>query len=363
MLAEVFDGVIKKIPFLNRFYFGNAAKLKRGYCLLMNRLGLLRPFSFVEWLVTYQCNFRCPYCEASAGKAAPNELTTEEGKAFIDDLSRAGVKRLLFSGGEPLIRPDVVELMRHANKKDLAVGLVTNGYFVEKLWSQLKSLRYFLYFTSIDGLPAYHDKMRDVGSFDRVIKGLELFKALGVPTRMVNTMVHPKNLGQLEGILEILKMSGCNVWHLAPASAVGRAAEDDSFMLKGNELRYLIEFIKKNENVMKIGLGEARAYLACFSTDLPKKPFFCGAGLTRCAIMPDGEVMGCQQVYDNRLSEGNIRRKPFSKIWKEDFKRFRHKVLVDDCKVCVHLDACEGGCWAEMEKQGKCLKPVWEKRA
>ena len=361
MLAELCDRCIRGIPFLSRWYFGKAAKIKRGYCLWMYRLGLLRPFSFVEWLVTYQCNFSCPYCEASAGKAAPNELNTEEGKALIDELCKTGVERLLLSGGEPLMRPDVIELMRYATQKKLSLGLVTNGYFVEKLWPQLKNFSYFLYFTSIDGMPAYHDKLRAAGSFESAMKGLELFKTLKVPTRMVNTVVHPKNLDQLEGLLGLLKKSGANVWHLTPAVAVGRAAQDKGFTLNGAELKRLVEFITKNRKVMRIGLGEARAYLACFSENPLDKPFFCGAGLTRCNIMPDGEVLPCQQVYDNAFSEGNVRTTPFSKIWKKGFKKIRERVLRDECQGCIYLDACQGGCWAEMVKQGACLKAVWEK--
>lgn len=361
MLTDALDSIIKKIPFLNRWYFGQAAKFKRGYCLLMARLGCLKPLTFVEWLVTYQCNFRCPYCEASAGKAVPNELTTKESKALIDDLSGMGVKRLLLSGGEPLMRPDMVELMGYANQKNLEVGLVTNGYFVETLWPQLKRLRSFLYFTSIDGMPALHDKMRAPGSFEKALRGLELFKSIHVPTRMVNTIIHPGNIGQLEELLKVLKGSAANVWHLAPALALGRAVEDGSFALNGRDLKSLTEFIKKNEKVMKMGLAEAHAYLACFSGDFLEKPFFCGAGLTRCNIMPDGEVLPCHQIYDSAFSEGNVRNTPFSRIWKEGFKRVRERKFSDECHACLYLDACQGGCWAEMEKHGSCLKSAWEK--
>ena len=180
MIVEIIERVLEKTPLVKRYYIQNAAKLKRNYCLLLHRLGVLKPHSFVQWLSTYRCNFFCPYCEASAGKAMDSELTTEEVKRLIRDLSRMGVKRFLISGGEPLVRPDIIELMQYANLKKLNLGLVTNGYRVEDLWDELKKFNYFIYFTSIDGLQEYNDAVRGrKKEFERSMNGLELFGKLG----------------------------------------------------------------------------------------------------------------------------------------------------------------------------------------
>jgi radical SAM protein with 4Fe4S-binding SPASM domain len=360
-MIALLERVLEKIPFLNRYYIRRAARLKRGYCLLLHRFGLLRPISFVQWLTTYRCNFHCPYCEASAGEARENELTTEEAKGLIDDLAKMGARRLLLSGGEPLVRPDLIQLMEYACGRKLQLGLVTNGYRVEVMWDALRQFRYFLYFTSIDGIPEYNDRIRGKEkAFEKAMKGLELFKTLGVRTRMINTVVHPGNIDQLESMLRIFKDSAATRWHLTPAASVGRAADSSKYHLGGRQLRYLVEFIKRNRDGMSLDLGASHAYLGWFDGAPVGKPFFCGAGLTRCAIMPDGEVLGCQQIYDNTYSEGNIRKKPFSAIWKEGFARFRKKQFPGTCSGCPCLDACQGGCWAEMELHGACLKSVWE---
>ena len=361
MIVNILERVLEKTPVFNRYYLNNAAKLKRNYCLFLHRFGLLKPHSFVQWLSTYQCNFFCPYCEASAGKALDSELTTEEVKSLIRDLSDMGVKRFLISGGEPLVRPDIIELMAYANFKKLNLGLVTNGYRVEDLWDDLKKFDYFIYFTSIDGVQEYNDVVRGrEKAFEKSMKGLELFGRLGVPIRMVNTVVHPGNIHQLERLLNILKNSAVNRWHLTPTSMVGRAAQNNTYSLDPKQLKDLVRFIEQNKDVMKIDLGESHTYIGCFLGRPLGKPFFCGAGLTRCAIMPDGEVLGCQQVYDSALSEGNVRHEPFSRIWKEKFTRFRDKTFHEYCRNCTFIDACQGGCWAEMEKQNACLKSVWE---
>ena len=360
-MIDILEQTIETIPYINRVYKSKAAQLKRNYCLLLHRLGLLKPISFVQWLATYECNLFCPYCEASSGKAADNELTTEEVKWLINDLARMKVKRFLISGGEPLARPDIVEIMQYANQKKMLLGLVTNGYRVEEMWDELRCFNYFLYFTSIDGVPEYHDRVRGrEGSFEKAVKGLELFGRLGVRTRMINTVVYPANINQLEELLKLIKGSAANLWHLTPAAQIGKAVNSYKYSLSGSQLKYIVAFIENNKHRMKIDLGSSHKYIGCFNGCQVGKPFFCGAGLTRCSIMPDGEVMGCQQVYDNFFSEGNIREKPFSYIWKKGFVRFRKKTFQESCKGCIFFHSCQGGCWAEMEKQKACLKKVWE---
>lgn len=360
-MIDIIEHNVLRFPIINHFYLKRAAKLKRHICLLLNRFGFLVPFTFVQWLATYNCNLHCPYCEASAGKAAENELTTFEVEHLIDGLVNMGVKRLLISGGEPLLRPDLIEIMEYASQRHLKLGLVTNGFLVEDRWNELQQFKYFLYFTSIDGIPEYSTRMRgNKEAFERAMKGLELFDRLRVPIRMVNTVVHPGNINQLGSLLEILENSPANCWRLSPIAQVGRAINKSEYSLTGEQLRYLADFIRTHQSVMKIEFGESHAYLGCFEGHPVGKPFFCGAGLTRCSIMPDGEVMGCHQGYDISLSEGNIRDKPFSQIWKEGFARFRRYEFPVLCRSCAHLSQCQGGCWAEMEKQGSCLKSVWE---
>ncbi|MGO8990047.1 MAG: radical SAM protein [bacterium] len=352
---------LSRIPVLKGYYLKKGARLKRHLCLLLERFGRLKPFTFVQWLATYNCNLHCPYCEASAGKAAENELSTEEVNRLIDDLGHMGVKRFLISGGEPLLRPDLIEIMKYATRRHLKLGLVTNGFFVEDRWNELKQFNYFLYFTSIDGTPEYGNRMRgNQEAFERAMKGLELFSRLRVPVRIVNTVVHPENIDQLDSVFKMIKDSAANVWHLSPIAKVGRAASGSGYSLTGKQLRFLADFIKTHQDAMKIEICESHAYLGCFDGGSLGKPFFCGAGLSRCSIMPEGEVMGCHQVYDTSLSEGNIRDKPFSTIWKKGFIHFRRTEFPLPCQKCDYLNQCQGGCWAEMTKQGSCLKSVWE---
>ncbi len=364
MLIEAAERWLESWPIINGLYLARAARAKRNICLLLNRFGLLRPFTFVQWLATFACNCRCPFCEASAGQPAPDELATVEVKTLIDDLAAMGVKRLVISGGEPLVRPDLVEVMAHAHQKGLKLGLVSNGYLVPEMWPRLRRFDYFLFFTSLDGPPKVHDRLRGREGVTRgALRGLELFRQKGALLRIVNTVVHPDNLACLEELEALVASSAANRWHLSPALKVGRAAAGGIEPLKLSQLKRLVDFVRRPRKGLAIDLGESHRYLGSFCGGWLGKPFFCGAGLTRCSIMPSGEVMGCHQVYDPTLSEGNIRQRPFSDLWRQEFKRFRGRAFDEPCAGCEHLAACQGGCWAEWSLSGACLKGLWVEEA
>jgi len=347
-------------PVLGRLYRKRAAALKGWSCRTLNLFGILKPYTFVQWLATNRCNCSCPYCETSSGEASAGELTLEEVKGLIDDLHAMGVRRLFISGGEPLMRGDIVPIMEYANRSRVRIGIATNGWHVTEMESFLMERNFFLYFTSLDGMPEYHDEIRGrKNAFVRAMQGLDLFARMKVPVRMINTVVHPGNISQLEKMVHMVKNSRATSWRLSPVSNVGRASGEKGYEISGEQLRYLADFVERRRKDVPVEFGHAHMYLGNFAGHTVGKPFFCGAGLTRCTIMQDGEVVGCHQIFDDKFSEGNIRDKSFPHIWKNGFTRFREKSLADACIGCAYCESCRGGCWAEMEKRGSCLKSIW----
>ncbi len=147
-------------------------RLRYGHtsCPLVNEdpyHGAPRPV--VVWAVTRACNLRCVHCYASAdANPAPNELSHDEGKALLDDLAEFGVPAVLFSGGEPLVRPDTPELIEYGMSLGLSCTLSTNGLLIDDAMAdRLAELGVKYAGISLDGLRARHDKpARLSGAFD-----------------------------------------------------------------------------------------------------------------------------------------------------------------------------------------------------
>jgi radical SAM protein with 4Fe4S-binding SPASM domain len=346
---------------VDRVYRLYSARMKKSWCLALHRAGRLKPSAFVLWIVTYECNFRCSFCEAGAGERARSELTTEEGEALLDDMGRMGVRRVLISGGEPAMRPDLPVLLKRAERLSIAPGLISNGSLIEQRWDELKPFRYFLYVTSVDDLEEQHDQARASGSYRRALRALELVASIGVATRVVNTVVQPRNLTRLPELAARLEASGATDWRLSPVFAVGRAAGQTGLQMSGAELRALLAFLGdyRSHRGLRVELAESCSYLDCLAGRSGGRPFFCGAGLTRCAVMANGDVLACGQAYNAAVSEGNVRDVPLSRIWKSGFAAFRNNRQPDGCRGCGCWSACQGGCWAQREIDGGCFRGAW----
>jgi len=315
----------------------------------------------VLWIATYRCNFRCPFCEARGGEAAPDELSGPEAREFLDDLGQMRVRRLLISGGEPLLREDLTELLDHAQRRSITPALISNGYLVQERWQELRRFRYFLFMTSLDGPAEEHDRVRARGSFERALGALEMFASIQVQTRVVKTVVHPGNLAQLPELAARLEASSATDWHLSPAYAAGRARSQGQYQLSGDQLKALVEFVGRvhGRGRLRVELPHSHTYLHCLDGCAPGRPLFCGAGLTRCAVMPNGDVLACGQAYDAVPPEGNIRQAPLSQIWRRGFGDFRQFRQPSACHGCQLWSVCQGGCWAERQIRGRCLRDVW----
>ena len=354
--------IIYTVPFLDRLYFDNYAIYRFRYLKIKKRLNLLRPCE-IQWLTTYRCNFNCIHCEASAGSTKVRELTTDEAFKLIDELEEMGVQDILLSGGELLVRKDIFLVIEHILSRRMKYSIASNGFLVTEFSEEFRKMKPKLYFTSIDGLEQTNDKIRGVnGAFRRCIDSVKFFQSIGVKHRTINTVVLPDNIQQLPELKKIIQDSAATLWRISIPIPVGRAKENPKLSLDVGQMKYLFEFIRSASKEMNIELSEDAGYLGCYRWELRSYPFFCEAGLTYCAIMPDGEVLGCQIAYDNSFSEGNIRTRPFREIWENGFSRFRKPHFELACRSCRYLEVCRGGCWGMRLGNKHCLKEVWDEQ-
>ena len=332
-------------------------------CKIKLKFNILKPEA-VYWLTTYDCNFHCNHCEASAGEKKVSELSTNEICDVFTELSEMGIKKIFITGGEPLVRKDTFKVIRHILDLGMGYGIASNGYLVEKFKEEFREMKPYMYFTSIDGLEKTNDKIRGMkGAFRKSFEALEFFKSIGVGARFINTVVVPENIEELQELKKIIIISAANFWRFAIPIPVGRSKDNEKTILNKEQIKYLFDFIEETNKEFDVELTEDAGYLGGMSLKLRSRSFFCGAGLTRCTIMPDGEVFGCQSPYDNMYSEGNIRNKSFKEIWKTGFSRFRNPQCdKEECLTCEYFKSCRGGCWGMRLKEKHCYKDIWEEK-
>jgi len=337
--------------------------LKENLFRLREKLFLLDAPKSVQWIATQGCNFRCIHCMVDAGKPLSDELSTDEILSVVSDMVKMRVKSFAVTGGEPLVRKDVFEVMRYAKENGMKISLATNGSLVFKYKNELEELGLDSVMVSVDGPKDVHTKIRGKEtSYDEAVGALSYFKGIGVPVRSLSTTVCTLNVDLLEDMKDIVRKSGANYWSINILMPEGRAKQSEGLFLSTAQMRKLLEFVAENREGYTIGFCSEAGYLG---NEWGKKvrgtnKFFCSCGWDACAIMANGDVMACPIFEDSKHVAGNVRKKTFEEIWNEGFDSFRNRETSEMCQTCSHLSKCGGGCKVMREINAACYKGAWE---
>ena len=324
----------------------------------------------VVWTVTRRCNLACIHCYAAAANAHfPGELSTDEGKILLRDLAEFGVPVVLFSGGEPLIRPDILELAEHARGLGLRITFSTNGTLIDReLAGRLAGIGVGYVGISLDGVEETHDYFRgQAGAFEAAIRGIRNCQAAGlrVGVRLTLTRHTVGDLPRLFEVIERERIDRVCFYHLVP-SGRGRMLLSD--LLSPVEMRAAVEDIFQRAatyvaNGMPIELLTVdnhadAAYLSLWlerergpAAGAEARAMLAGSGGNRSGIAIGhidnrGEVHPDQFWWGCKL--GNVRERPFSEIWSDTSNpilaglRDRRSRLKGRCAGCRFLDLCNG---------------------
>jgi MoaA/NifB/PqqE/SkfB family radical SAM enzyme len=193
----------------------------------------------VSWMTTNRCNLKCVHCYQDAGQAHPRELKTDEAKTMIEQIAKAGFKIMIFSGGEPLMRPDIFELVAHAAGQGLRPVFGTNGMRITpRVAAQLKESGAAAMGISLDSLdPKKHDWFRGVPrAYELTMKGIENCKAVGLPFQLHTTVVD-WNQDEVCDITDFAEQIGAQAHYVFFLIPVGRGVfiEDTSLEVIQNE--------------------------------------------------------------------------------------------------------------------------------
>ncbi|OLO26843.1 radical SAM/SPASM domain-containing protein [Alkalihalophilus pseudofirmus] len=209
------------------------------------------PF-IVIWEVTRACALKCLHCRAEAQyQADPRQLSFDEGKKVIDQIAEMNNPLFVFTGGDPLMRPDLFKLAQYAiNEKKLAVSMTPSATpkVTQAAVEQAKNVGLSRWAFSLDGSNAeIHDYFRGTnGSFDRTMKGISYLKELNIPIQ-INTTVSNYNIDDLERISEKVKEMGAVLWSLFFLIPTGRAQQKDMLTPKQHEevMKWLVTVQEK----------------------------------------------------------------------------------------------------------------------
>jgi len=201
----------------------------------------------VVWNICMHCNMHCPHCYAAAvAEPSPSDLTHAEGIDLLDQLADAGVRVVIFSGGEPLLRADVFELIAHAKRRGISPQLSTNGVLIDEAVARRLADAGIAYVgVSIDGIESFNDAYRDMrGGFAAALRGLHGAKAAGMKTGLRMTLSR-RNFGQLEAMLDVARNASVDRFYVSHLVYSGRgykvAHEDLSRSEQRSTLTWLFE--------------------------------------------------------------------------------------------------------------------------
>jgi radical SAM protein with 4Fe4S-binding SPASM domain len=308
----------------------------------------------VTWEVTNKCNLRCKQCFLSdVSQPLHDELNTDEGYELLDNLAEAGVKSILFSGGEPLSRPDFPEMARYA-KKRFAIWLQTNGWYLEERAKELKSLGFQQIQVSVDGATEEtHDYFRGKGSFDRAIRGIRKCVELRFTSVGIGAVVTQKNIDEIPQMIDLALGLGVRAFETLTFMPMGRGEHLSHLAIDSeqrmNLYRYLAEKQQDLQHRMVVSSEEPFMYIenktllsACADPSTRAVGIGCGAGLVGCAIRPNGKVFPCVGVP---TEIGDLRRERLKDIWHtsdvlEGFRRRRD--VKGKCGRCEYKFVCSG---------------------
>ena len=330
----------------------------------------------VVWNTTRACNLSCIHCYARAvHRSSDRELITEEGINLIDDLATFGVPVILFSGGEPLLRPDLTELARYAVGRGMRAVISTNGTLInEEKAMLLKDAGVSYVGISLDGLEKMNDHFRGMkGAFQMTLHGIKNCQKAGLKVGLRFTM-NKLNADQVPGIFDLVEEMDIEricFYHLVYS---GRGSDLIDQDLSHDETRQIVGLIMDrtrdmyNRGVKKEVLtvdnhaDGSYLYLRMLKENNPRV----GEVLELLKMNggnSSGQGIGCVNwdgsVYADQFwrqhSFGNILSRPFSQIWSDltnplmaqlkDKKRY----VKGRCASCRWLDICGGNFRARAE--------------
>jgi pyrroloquinoline quinone biosynthesis protein E len=307
-----------------------------------------RPYTLVAEL-TYRCPLRCAYCSNPVALADLGaELDAATWARVFGEAEALGVMQVTLTGGEPLVRTDLEELVRAARARDLFTTLITSGVPLER--DRLLRLRdagldgVQLSFQDVDAAVAARVAGIEALAHKREVAGW--VKELGLPLT-VNIVLHRENLPRLPALIALAEGLGADRLELAHVQYLGWALLNRDLLLP---TAAMIAEARATVSAARARLGGRMEILAVLPDYFSDRPRACmeGWGRRYLVVAPDGRVLPCQAAHTlPGLTFDNVASRPLGEIWRngDGFARFRGESwMAEPCRSCERRQIDFGGC-------------------
>lgn len=307
-------------------------------------------FLFLE--LTLRCNENCIHCGSRCGETTGKELTLEQYRVFLDKIKRdfgTDGLQLCITGGEPLLRKDLFDIMGYAHSLGFHWGMTSNGTLIDgSIAAKLEECGMETISVSLDGMRGSHDAFRRTpGGWDAAMRGINaLIDRNAFKEIQVSTVVHKNNINELDELYDHLCGVDIDSWRLITIEPIGRAL-DAGLSLSPEDCKRVSDFIreKRAEN-MPVTYGCTHYLGLGYEREVRDWYFLCNAGIYTAGIRANGDIGACLDIeMRQELLEGNILTDDFTYIWKNGFKLYRGDLSDknEKCSACGEREFCHGG--------------------
>lgn len=317
---------------------------------LQQHLVAEHPLYQLFWECTLRCNLHCRHCGSDCKTVAGfPDMPLDDFLRVLDSIAKKKDPSEVFiiiTGGEPLVREDIVACCEEIWRRGFPWGLVTNGlYLTHERLQQLQQAGMQAVTISLDGLEENHNWMRgSKNSFLAVQNAIEWLAQQDKIVWDIVTCATERNFSQLPQLKEYLIGRGVPSWRLLDVFPVGRAAHDPQLMLTDEHFKQLMDFVAdtRREGRIRCAYG-CEGFVGNYEMEVRDYSFFCKAGITVGAVRIDGSISSCSSIRAD-YHQGNIYEDDFMDVWENRFEVFRDRDWMrrDECADCNMFRYCKG---------------------
>ncbi|MFC2091983.1 radical SAM protein [Elusimicrobiota bacterium] len=248
---------------------------------------------FMSWTITDSCSLKCTYCGFGQSENGNNSVSTHKALKIIDMLHLMGVLYLQLTGGEPLLRDDIREIIEYCSIKGIHTSLNTSGNNLENHIDSIKKLDR-IYF-SLDGPKQVNDFIRGKGSYDITLHAIEIAKKIPVKNIMITTVLTDTNIESLRYLLEFSKKNDLRISFQPVTTFLLGTNKENPLKLSDKNLKKAMLFLINNKSFYRKNIAQTMQSLKFLYNYNDNPSIYCNSGLAFARIDVSGNIFLCDR--------------------------------------------------------------------